>query len=392
MIFRKLILLFVFIICELQATEFFVSSAAEITNVMGQAQPGDTLTMTSGIWTDQHIIMIGNGTENNPILLRAETPGYVVLNGTSNLRIAGDYLVVDGLYFKDGYSASGAVIEFRNGGLHSHYSRLTNTAIDNYNPASNLTNYKWISLYGQYNRVDHCYFKGKNHNGTTLVVWLDSQPNYHQIDYNYFAYRPELGFNGGETIRIGTSDWSMFDSYTIVENNYFEYCNGEIEIISNKSCNNTFRYNTFYECKGTLTLRHGNFATVESNFFLGNFKSSTGGVRVIGEDHLIYNNYFQDLKGDGLRAALPVMNGVPDSPLNRYFQVKRARILFNTFVNCNETFIIGAGKDSEKTLPPEDCVIANNVVKTTTQMVDHEDTPINLVYEGKTHSGKFIKE
>lgn len=159
------------------------------------------------------------------------------------------------------------MIEFReNSGNLARHCRLTNTAIEDYNPVSINTDYKWVSLYGDSNRVDHCYFRNKRHSGTTLVVWLNGIPNYHRVDHNYFAYRPPLGFNGGETIRIGTSEWSLTDSYTLVEYNYFEQCNGENEIISNKSGENTFRYNTFFDCYGTLTLRHGNRAKVYGNF------------------------------------------------------------------------------------------------------------------------------
>ncbi|UCH63887.1 MAG: right-handed parallel beta-helix repeat-containing protein [Fidelibacterota bacterium] len=373
----------------LVAEEYFVSSPDQITTALAFAQPGDTLTMIDGIWANAEILFKGNGTAEQPILLRAQTPGRVVLVGTSFLQISGTYLVVDGLYFRDGYSEYAAVIEFRDwSGTRSQYCRLTNTAIVNYNDPEGSSN-KWISLYGQHNRVDHCYMHGKNNEGTTLVVWLDGQPNYHLIDHNYFAYRPPLGINGGETIRVGTSSYSLSDSYTTVEHNYFERCNGETEIISSKSCENIYRYNTFYECEGTLTLRHGNRCTVEGNFFLGNSKSMTGGVRVIGEDHLVYNNYFQDLSGTGYRSALGIMNGVPNSPLNRYFQVKRAQVLFNTFINCSETFGIGLGADEEKTLPPDSCVIGNNLVlaDTSRYIITYVDNPLNLTWAGNIMFG-----
>jgi len=390
-----LILVFSLLASNIEAIEYFVSTPEEITSKMAIAIPGDTLTMTNGVWTDAHIVFEGNGTEDQPILLRSESPGYVILSGSSNLRIAGDYLIVDGLYFKNGYSSSGSVIEFRNGsGNLSNYCRLTNTAIENYNPTNASIGYKWVSLYGSHNRVDHCYFKGKNHIGTTLVVWFerikDPPAHYHLIDHNYFAHRPELGENDGETIRIGTSGYSMLDSYTIVEHNYFEYCNGEIEIISNKSCENIYRYNTFFECEGAMTLRHGNRCTVESNFFIGNRKSLTGGVRVIGEDHKIINNYFCGLYGSSFKSALPIVNGVPNSPLNRYFQVKRALIAFNTFVDCKYTMIIGAGADDERTLPPEDCIIANNLVKTNYQVIRQDAEPINMTWEGNIMQGSSL--
>ena len=375
----------------------YVSSASEISSAMNTLSPGDTLTMTNGVWIDQHIIFSGNGTNDLPILLKAEDPGHVILTGTSTLRIGGSHLVVDGLYFRNGYSVSGGVIEFRNNSSNlAEHCRLTNTAIVDYNPQNINTNYKWVSVYGSHNRVDRCYFRGKNHNGTTLVVWFQSMQNppppNHLIDHNYFAFRPELGFNGGETIRIGTSTYSMNDSYTTVEWNYFEHCNGETEIISNKSGENIFQYNTFFESEGTLTLRHGNRATVRGNFFFGNDKPNTGGVRIIGEDHKVYNNYFDGLRGTGNRSTITLMNGVSDSPLNRYFQVKRAEVSHNTIVNCYQPFLIGGGSNEELSLPPLDCVIANNVVSTDNGYVifNLDDDPINLSYNSNIVWGSSL--
>ena len=285
------------------------------------------------------------------------------------------------------------MIEFRSG-EYAHYSRLTNCSIVDYNPAFRSTEYKWVSIYGTHNRVDHCYFEGKNHSGTTLVVWFERTTtppaHFHLIDNNYFGYRPPLGENGGETIRIGTSTYSMNNSNSIVESNYFEHCNGEIEIISNKSCENIYRANTFFECEGALTLRHGNRCLVEGNFFFGNKKDLTGGVRVIGEDHIVINNYFESLYGSSFKSALPIVNGVPNSPLNRYFQVKNAVIAFNTFVDCRYSMIIGAGSDNERTLPPENCTIANNVVFTPFQIIRLEDEPINLKWEGNIMQGSSL--
>ena len=372
------------------AKDFYVLNASEIRTAMQSAQPGDTLTMANGVWTDQKIVFQGSGTATAPILLRAETPGYVIVNGKSNLRVAGNYLVVDGVRFVGGYSPSGAVVEFRKSGIHSNYCRMTNCSIVDYNPANKSEDYKWVSLYGTYNRVDHCYFAGKNHSGTTLVVWLNGNPNYHRIDHNHFGYRPPLGFNGGETIRVGTSDWSMSDSYTTVEYNYFERCNGETEIISSKSCENIYRYNTFAECQGVLTLRHGKRCAVYGNFFFGNRKDDTGGVRVTGEGHKVYNNYFKNLDGSGYKSALVLMNGVPDSPLNRYFQVKNALVAFNTFVNCRNTFLFGAGASNELSLPPENCLIANNAVLTNHTIIRQEDEPTGTLWEGNIFKGSSL--
>ncbi|MXZ04173.1 MAG: T9SS type A sorting domain-containing protein [Rhodothermaceae bacterium] len=373
--------------------ERVASNPQELASAIASSGPGDTIVMTNGTWTDVVISFYAQGVEGDSITLRAETPGQVILNGNSRLKIGGSYLKVDGLWFDQGALRSGHLIEFRRSSSRlTTHSRLTNCTITNYNPPSYLTEYKWISIYGEHNRVDHCHFAGKSHDGATLVVWLRDPPNdspvWHRIDNNYFGHRPELGKNGGETIRIGTSSRSMQDAYVTVEHNLFEECDGEIEIISNKSGNNIFRHNTFLRSSGTLTLRHGNEASVYGNYFLGEGKSGSGGVRIIGERHKVYNNYFQDLRGTGYRSALAVVNGVQNSPLNRYFQVKDAVVAFNTFVDVEETFVIGAGKSSEQSLAPDGLQIANNLVVTRNgPIVEYEDAPLNITYASNVFFG-----
>ncbi|MYI84248.1 MAG: hypothetical protein F4058_02830, partial [Rhodothermaceae bacterium] len=373
--------------------ERVASNPHELASAIASSGPVDTIVMTNGTWTDVVISFYAQGVEGDSITLRAETPGQVILNGNSRLKIGGSYLKVDGLWFDQGALRSGHLIEFRRSSSRlTTHSRLTNCTITNYNPPSYLTEYKWISIYGEHNRVDHCHFAGKSHDGATLVVWLRDPPNdspvWHRIDNNYFGHRPELGKNGGETIRIGTSSRSMQDAYVTVEHNLFEECDGEIEIISNKSGNNIFRHNTFLRSSGTLTLRHGNEASVYGNYFLGEGKSGSGGVRIIGERHKVYNNYFQDLRGTGYRSALAVVNGVQNSPLNRYFQVKDAVVAFNTFVDVEETFVIGAGKSSEQSLAPDGLQVANNLVVTRNgPIIEYEDAPLNITYASNVFFG-----
>ncbi len=354
---------------------------------MSGLTPGDTLLMTNGVWEGQRISFHAQGTESNPIVLLAETPGQVILTGFSTLEFSGSHIEINGLNFSGGYSTGDAVIEFRRNGVRANNCRLTNTTIFNYNPSSINTNYKWVSLYGRNNRVDHCYFSGKSHDGTTLVVWLSEaqdRENYHIIEYNNFGYRPPLGFNGGETIRIGTSDYSMTNSRTIVRHNLFEHCDGEIEIISSKSCENIYFSNTFRNNEGMLTLRHGNRNLVEGNFFLGDGNSDAGGVRIIGTDHVVINNYFENLAGNGYRSAIVFVKGVEDSPLNRYFQVENALVAHNTLVNCRQSFLMGYGSSDDQNLPPINCTIANNAVYAGTNTVfytgDTEGLPQNFTY------------
>ena len=310
------------------------------------AKPGDTITVANGIYKDVEIIFTAKGDAAKPIVIKAQTPGSVVISGQSSLRLAGVGVEVNGFYFTNGYAPKGAVIEYRSGSEVANHCRITNSAIDNFNPPGRESENSWVLLYGRNNRFDHNNIQGKLNNGVTLAVILDEErniENHHSIDHNYFGNRPNLGSNGGETIRVGTSQSSLLSSRTKIENNYFEHCDGEVEIISIKSCDNLIRNNTFYESAGVLALRHGHRNRVDGNVFMGNNKPNTGGIRVINEGHTITNNYFYQLAGDRFFAALAIMNAVPNSLPNRYHQVKDVVIENNAWVDCaNIQFCVGS--------------------------------------------------
>ncbi len=339
-----------------------VSTESELEDAIELALPGDEIVVAVGEYPDWQIDFQAEGVEIAPITLRAEVAGEVIFTQESRIEIGGSWLVVDGFAFTGKYSGNDdEVIQFR-ADTHATDCRLTNVAVIDYIP-SDGSKMSYVSMYGQRNRVDNCYFSGHNVPGVTLVVWLDGQPNYHRIDHNHFANRIDGGENGWETIRIGTSDTSMSNSITTVEYNLFTRVDGEIEIISNKSGENIYRYNTFHESRGTLTLRHGDRCLVEGNYFLGGFLGETGGVRVIGRDHMIINNYFEGTTSrDG--AAITVYAGVPDSPLNEYFSADRAVIAFNTFYDNQGPLIeIAAGfGERDRTVLPTGIVVANNLM------------------------------
>ncbi len=346
------------------ADVYRVSSKSEFDTAVAAVLPGDTVLLAAQEWNDVELEFKGEGNEVAPIVFGAETPGETVFIGNSRIEMSGNWLVVRDFVFRNGeVTSEGSIVAFRtNTTTFAHHCRLTNVTIEDYNPENGSLDTKYVSLYGTHNRVDHCSFSGKTNAGATFVVWLDETPDYHLIDHNYFGPRKDLGENGGETIRIGTSDWESYNSNCVVEYNLFEECDGEIEIISNKSVGNHYRYNTFDNCEGTLTLRHGSDCYVYGNFFFGNDQKNCGGIRVIGPGHRVYNNYLENLEGTSYRAAICLMNGVPNSPANRYRQVDDARVGFNTIVNCKEPFAIGAGVSAELSLAPINSFIENNLI------------------------------
>lgn len=379
------------------AEQFFVQNHAEYFAATRKVQAGDVIILANGNWQDFEIVLTGKGTREKPIVLISETPGKVVITGKSNLRIGGEYILVTGLVFLNGSSPTGEVISFRRSkDDQARNSRITEVVIDGFSKPDRFDDDYWVGMYGKNNRFDHNYLAGKTNKGVTLAVRLDSsdsRDNGHRIDHNYFGARPNLGSNGGETLRIGTSTYSMYNSGTIVEDNYFENCDGEIEIISIKSGANIVRRNVLDASRGALTLRHGNDNVIERNIFLGRGKDHTGGIRVINENQTVRGNYMEGLRGTGFAGALTVMNGVPNSPVNRYVQVSNARIENNSILD-SARITFGAGSDAERSAVPVGSVFARNLLSASGKgsflEADDDTSGIkftdNLVIEGKIHS------
>lgn len=352
-------------IAPAQAEHYFVRNQNEYAHALKQIEAGDIIILANGEWRDFELVITGKGRKDKPITVISEEPGKVFLTGQSSLRIGGEYILVTGLVFKDGYSPRGEVISFRrNKDDLARNSRVTEVVIDGFSKPDRYESDYWVGIYGRNNRFDHNHLVGKTNKGVTLAVRLDSKEsrnNGHRIDHNYFGPRPVLGSNGGETIRIGTSKYSMHTSGTLVENNVFDRTDGEVEIISSKSGGNIFRGNLFLRSRGTLTLRHGDDNLVERNVFLGHGKDYTGGIRVINRNQTVRENYMEGLRGTGFSSALTVMNGVPNSPVNRYVQVQNALIERNTVVDSTRV-TFGAGADEERSAPPVDSTFAANLL------------------------------
>ena len=351
-------------ISSVQENSHLVDTPQAYANALKEVKPGDKIVLANGVWKDFEILFKANGTKELPITLTAESKGKVILSGQSNLRLAGEHLIVSGLVFKDGFTPSSEVISFRrNKNDLANHSRVTEVVIDNYSNPDRFESDYWVGIYGKENRFDHNYLVGKRNKGVTVAVRLttkESQENYHRIDHNYFGPRPMFGSNGGETLRIGTSHHSLTSSFTTVENNYFDRCNGEVEIVSVKSGKNKIINNTFFESRGTLTLRHGNGNLIENNVFFGNGVDHTGGIRVINRDQIVRNNYLEGLTGYRFGSGLTVMNGVPNSSINRYHQVVNAQIENNSIINVDHVHL-AAGSDAERSAVPIDSTVKNNL-------------------------------
>lgn len=371
-------LLLLFVSCNKDSVnKVVVTTNEELYSATKSASAGDEIVLKNGVWKDVLIAIEAKGTKEKPIVLKAETAGQVFIEGTSNLKIGGDYIEVNGLFFRNGHSPTKNVIAFRiDAQKVANYSKVSNCVILDYNQLQRDQDDLWVQFYGTHNSLDHCYLAGKTNGGPTVRVDLkgnQSIRNYHKITNNHFGPRPRKGGARGETIQLGSSFTSMSPSNTTIANNLFEECNGEVEIISSKTNFNIIKNNVFYKSEGSVVTRHGNYATIDGNYFIGDGENKNyGGIRIVNTGHWIINNYFYNIIGENFRSPLAVMNGIPKSPLNRYNQVTDIVVAHNTYVNCKSPWQFGVGTNlAQKDVLPKSeirsaralrSVVANNVI------------------------------
>ena len=368
---------------QVWANKLSVTTTQELMKTGLLAKAGDTVVIKSGNYLNCNLLLSSKGTAQSQVIFMAEKPGTVFFTGNSYLHITGTYITVSGVVFKNGYAGKNHIWQFSHGKEVANNSRITASSIQSFNNPLRLDENHWLTLSGKNNRVDHCNFTDKTNLGVLVAVLLDddrSRMNNHSIDSNYFGIRKPLGSNAGEMIRVGVSQHCTFYSNTVIKNNFFEYCDGETEIVSIKSCGNKVVGNVFKECQGAVVLRHGNNNTVEGNLFYGNDKEGTGGIRVINEGNWIVNNFMSHCKGQGFRSPLAIMAGVFNSPANRYLPVRDAVIANNTFLNCTP-FSISEGKDAERSVDPKNVLLLNNLF--------YANTPGPLCYTVSTIDSVF---
>jgi hyaluronate lyase len=399
------------VISSLQAKVYTVSNATEF-NALPSLKAGDVVQLQSGIYGALNKNIISTITSDevaqaNPIKIYAVKPGGVVVNAPSYLLFSGRGILFAGVDFGAGCGLlSNSDILCTD--YHSRYitfSHLRFNACGSTN--ANGEDVHWIRLRGFNNTIEYCSFTERPETSRNVTVEFMPDiseggidvPRNHSIRYCYFGtrYAPASASgsdsdNGFESIRIGVGDVQTFDMRVNVEKNVFYRSiwrtdgtfAGEPEIISNKSKGNTIRNNTILETQGGICLRTGQNCTVEGNFIFGGGYYSgnsivTGtpstrqsGIRVIGKNHIIRNNYVANVLGTDARAALCVMSGESNyyegDPVNAlpnvgsYLPADNAQIYNNTFLNCAEINLGYLAPDSyANAASPAGVKIFNNV-------------------------------
>ena len=272
------------------ASESLVRTPPELTAALQQARAGDVIVLANGVWTDLHLVIGHGGTDGAPVVIRAETPGEVILNGSSTLKLNAPHVVVAGLFFRQGAIAKGSVIE-----LNSTQGVVRDVAIVDYNPVDFATAYYWVFFNGSGNSVERCYFKGKN-NLQPLVGNALSDAERNRVAGCHFINIPFAEANGREIIRVwgaGKTDaGAEGGAYFTVEGNLFERADGEgAEIVSLKSNHNRVVGNTVVATRGCLNIRQGSHNLVHRNVILGQDRPGAQGLRMSGWHNTVTENF-----------------------------------------------------------------------------------------------------
>lgn len=329
--------------------------------VIDDLKPGDAVILEDGKYDEITLYITDSGTFEHPIFLFAKNPGKVTITGESRVDVVADYVTVANLTFQEGYPTTDSGVVSLNG----DYCRFTNNHIKNFELST--YDYKWVSLTGTHHSIDRNTFDGKSTGGSLLTVWRnDLSSQYHHIYKNVFKnFADAGGANGYETMRIGTSTYSQTDSHVLIEDNLFEKVSGEIEIISIKSGRTIVRGNTFKECVGLVTCRHGKNDLIENNVFLCGGINDTGGIRMYDSGHIIRNNYIENANSSSnTRAGIVVHSGVNEAgtttTMNLQWIPFNILIQNNTIVDSRQS-ILFCGK---YTYPAKDVQLDGNLIVT----------------------------
>ena len=403
-------IVFLFIIsslsgCNTDASQVHrIASEEQLLKAVEHAQPGTIIEIADGDYSfdDGPLTVSVRGFEDKPVLIRAINHGKVRFAGEYAMLLENcSYVTVEGITFNNRalkHAVRGVLDSDTELGSNrdeaplwgslvvrdSDHCRLTRLTVAMEERRENtperlekrLPRVHWINLTGGTgNRVDHCRIGGKYTLGVMLVIGIGEQ--YFTIDHNYFTGRPPGNGNGFETIRLGTGELSPL--YGIIENNLFENCDGESEIISVKSSYLHIRRNTFIDCRGMLVVRQASFVTIMHNYFINRSgKSGVGGVRIHGNDNNILNNYFGGLTGLGLMTfwgdydAPSTISEAPEifrynygAREYSYRRSSRGHIAYNTWAWCDTFLNLGTfmqRQGADMNLPPANWSFQNNIV------------------------------
>ncbi|WP_395739603.1 polysaccharide lyase 6 family protein [Prosthecobacter sp.] len=363
-----------------------IDSLGALSKASASLSPGVVLEVADGIYTTKGGIKIvgKKGTEEKPIVLRAQHRGKALIDGAAGFIFKDcEHLMLEGFTFVHDADQQCVMLE------NCHHVRITRNTFRPTERAKPRHWEHWVTVDGANsgdNRVDHNLFERKINRGSPVFVRGDdtalvcSQRD--RIDHNHFRNVIYAnGENGHETIRTGGNDLgaSGRSSFTIIEDNLLEHCSGEDELVSLKSSDNIIRRNTLINCRGAICMRLGNRSETSGNFIIASEDGpGFGGVKLYGFEHRVFNNYFQGLTGRRHEAPFALVPGMHDTPTTENIGKKyddntataptKCWIAFNTWVDCSPLQFGFEKEEKGREHVPTDCVFINNLIVRTQPM------------------------
>jgi poly(beta-D-mannuronate) lyase len=330
------------------AHDYRVSSEEEFKLLIPKLVAGDEVMIKDGKYTNWSLEIPSRGTANAPITIRPENEGKVVFSGEIRqalFKLTGSYIILKGIRFEDCtlVKSSGLLL----------LNNATNCTITQCSFLANIAKVQYTPLVifagtGNANQINHCNFNGNVDNQDVQVkITKDYSPLYTLIENNLFENKRKVSWknnNGGECIQIGQDPVMLGTSVSksTVRFNKFVGCNGEGEIISNKSSNNIYYKNNFEANDGELVMRGGHDCTIEANIFNG----GSGGIRINGTGHKVINNQLNDIK-----TAIRLMYGMAKgkSDIGFYVAASDCLIANNLITQAQIGILVGDSKNADWT-------------------------------------------
>ncbi|WP_395743176.1 polysaccharide lyase 6 family protein [Prosthecobacter sp.] len=368
------------------ASSEVVDSIGAFSKTFSALAPGSVVEVADGTYTAKGGMKIvgKKGTEEKPIVIRAQHRGKALIDGTAGFTLRGcEHVLLEGFVFIHDADQQSVMLQ------NCHHVRVTRNTFRPVERAKPKHWEHWVTVDGANsgdNRIDHNLFERKVNRGSPVFVRGDDEAlvcsQHDRVDHNHFRDVVFAnGENGHETIRTGGNDLgaSGRSSFTTIEDNLLEHCSGEDELMSLKSSDNIVRRNTLINCRGAICMRLGNRTEVSGNFIIATEDGpGFGGVKLYGYEHRVFNNYFQGLTGRRHDAPFALVPGMHDTPTTENIGKKyddntatsptKCWIAHNTWVDCAPLQFGFEKEEKGRQHIPTACIFINNLIVRTKLM------------------------
>ena len=406
-----------------EAQQQTVGSPEELTEALSKATPGK-IHIGPGSYSNWGVTIKASGTKENPIIISGDENGATVFSGNGTERsfftIEGDHVRLENIVFKDieftrsivrlvdseGSAVSNCI--FRDNQALRQWTYMvsvTGNGKDNeisYNHFENIRDAVLVQISIRGLRKEDPYRaaglmevpKKKGFDPMNPIDFTtDIFPIRTKIHHNVFMDIPKIRWNnGGEAIQVGQYQNLAGEAMTmaeVFENRFIRY-HGEGEVISNKSSGNSYYNNYFEDCGGALVIRGGHDCKIYGNEFQG----GTGGLRIYGTGHEIYDNLLEGTE----RGILLGYGTGRGKELTFYTAVENCTIRNNRIINSKIHAIhLGQGKGIEwnhvsdrasiekvqKVAPKGNAIFNNLIVGPPEKSIIIDDAPDNEIRDNE---------